>query len=65
MVQGLSSSGAQTSERAYSLVAASRLSWPAAHGILVPRPDIETTSPAMQGRFLIAGPPGKSTKKES
>ena len=65
MVQGLSSSGAQSSERADSLVAASRLSWPVAHGILVPGPDVEPTSPALQGRFSTAGPPGKSTKRES
>ena len=26
--------------------------------VLVPRPGIEPTSPALQGRFLITGPPG-------
>ena len=29
-------------------------------GILVPRLDTESTSPALQGRFLTTGPPGKS-----
>ena len=29
-------------------------------GILVPRPEIEPTSPALQGVFLATGPPGKS-----
>ena len=29
-----------------------------AHGILVPRPEIESASPALQGRFLTTGPPG-------
>ena len=43
-----------------SEVAACRLSWPAACGILVPRPGIELASPAVEGRFLTTGPPGKS-----
>ena len=29
-------------------------------GMLVPRPGIEPISPAVQGRFLTTGPPGKS-----
>ena len=29
------------------------------YGILVPSPGIEPTSSALQGRFLITGPPGK------
>ena len=29
-------------------------------GILVPRLDTESTSPALQGRFLTTGPPGRS-----
>ena len=29
-------------------------------GILVPRPEIEPASPALQGGFLATGPPGKS-----
>ena len=32
----------------------------AACGILVPRPGIDPASPALEGRFLTAGPPGKS-----
>ena len=36
------------------------LSCPAACGILVPRPGIEPMSPALEGRFLTTGPPGKS-----
>ena len=33
---------------------------PMACGILGPRPGIEPMSPALQGRFLTTGPPGKS-----
>ena len=29
-------------------------------GVLVPRPGIEPMSPALEGRFLTTGPPGKS-----
>ena len=38
--------------------------WPhhVACGILVLWPGIEPTSPALQGKFLITGPPGKSSK---
>ena len=36
-----------------------RLSCPAACWILVPRPGIKPTSPALQGRFLTTGSPGK------
>ena len=42
------------------LVAARGLSCPVACGILVPWPGIEPTSPALEGRFLTTGPPGKS-----
>jgi len=38
---------------------ASGLSCPTACGTLVPRPGIELTSPALQGRFLTTRPPGK------
>ena len=38
-----------------------RLSWPMAHGILVARPGIEPTSPALLGGVLTTGPPGKSS----
>ena len=34
-----------------------RLSCPMAYGILVPRPGIEPTSPALEGGFLTTGPP--------
>ena len=43
-----------------SLVVMRRFSCPAAWGILVPRPEMEPTSPALEGRFLTTGPPGKS-----
>ena len=36
------------------------LSCPAARGILVPRPGINPASPALEGGFLTAEPPGKS-----
>ena len=35
-------------------------SCPVACGILVPPPGIEPASPALEGRFLTTGPPGKS-----
>ena len=37
-----------------------KLSCPMECGVLVPRPGIEPASPALAGRFLTAGPPGKS-----
>ena len=43
-----------------SVVMVCRLCCSIACGILVPLPGIEPTSPALQGRFLITGPPGKS-----
>ena len=48
------------SRHAVSVIAACRLSFPKACGILVPCPGIEPVSPALQGRFLTTGPPGKS-----
>ena len=42
------------------LVAACGVSCSEARGILVPRPGIEPSSPALQNRFLTTGPPGKS-----
>ena len=36
------------------------LGWPAACGILVPRPGVEPSFPALQRGFLTTGPPGKS-----
>ena len=41
-------------------MAASRLSCPAACGILVPRPGMEPTFPAREGGFLTTGPQEKS-----
>ena len=43
-----------------SLVAMSGLSFPVACGILVPQSGTEPVSPALEGRFLTTGPPGKS-----
>ena len=56
----LSSCGVQALGHVGSVVVAHRLSCPVACGILVPRPGIEPTSPALEGRFFTAGPPGKS-----
>ena len=43
-----------------SVVMARGLSYPAACGIPVPRPEIEPVSPALEGGFITTGPPGKS-----
>ena len=43
-----------------SVVLVHGLSCPAACMILLPRPGIEHVSPALAGRFLTSGPPGKS-----
>ena len=56
----LSSCGAQAPECAGSVVAARRLSCSTARGISFPRPGIEPSSPALEGRFVTTGPPGKS-----
>ena len=56
----LSSCGAGALEHAGLVVAARRLSCFTACGILVPQPGIKPTSPALEGRFLTTGPPGKS-----
>ena len=42
-----------------SVAAAHRLGCPVAFGILVPRPGIKPISPALAGRFLTTGSPGK------
>ena len=47
-------------EHAGSAVAVRGLWWPTEGGILVPRPGIEPMSPALEGEFLTAGPPGKT-----
>ena len=41
------------------VLAASGLSCPIVCGILVPRPGIKPTSPALEGRFSTTGPGGK------
>ena len=46
--------------RGLSPVVVCGLSCPVACGISVPQPRIEPVPPALQGRFLITGPPGKS-----
>ena len=46
--------------RVGSVVVVRRLSCPVAHGILVPQPGIEPTSPELEGGFFTTGPPGKS-----
>ena len=38
---------------------------PEARGILVPRPGIEPTLPALEGKVLTIGPPGKSPDRVS
>ena len=48
---------------AQTLVVALRLSCFLACGILVPSPGIKPMSPAWQGGFLTAGPPGKSLEQ--
>ena len=45
------------------LVVARRLICSTACGILLPWPEIKPMSPTLQGRFLTAGPPGKSRLK--
>ena len=60
VAHGLQSTWAQQLQRMGSLVAARRVSCPTACGILVPQLGIEHTSPALEGRFLTTGPPGKS-----
>ena len=37
-----------------------QVSLPPAYGVLVPWPGINAESPALEGRFLTTGPPGKS-----
>ena len=51
--------GTQASEGAGSVVAVLGLSCSRTCGILVPQLGFKPTSPALQGRFLTTGPPGK------
>ena len=55
----LSSAGIQVPEHVGSVAAVHRLSCPEASGISVSWPGIEPMSPALVGRFLTTGPPGK------
>ena len=54
--------GLWTPEFAGSVAVAHGLSCYAACGILVPQPGIEHVAPALEGRFLTTGPPGKSLR---
>ena len=57
--QVFSSYGAQVPEHACLVAAAHKLSCPVACGILVLHLGIKLKSPALEGRFLTTGPPGK------
>ena len=54
--------GTGTPEHSGSVVAVHRLSCSTACGILVPPAGILPKFPALQGRFLTTGPPGKFTR---
>ena len=56
----LTSCGGQSLECKGSVVAQHGLSCPAVCEILVPRPELEPASPALEGGFLTTGQPGKS-----
>ena len=58
----LPSCGAWAPEHTGSLVVARRLGCPKVYGILVPRPEMEPMSPALEGRFLTSGLPKKSLR---
>ena len=62
VVRRLLSSCARAPEHVGSVVVARGLglSCPTACGILVPSPEVEPVSPALEGGFLTTGPPGKS-----
>ena len=62
-VQVFSSCGARAPERVGSVFVVLRLSCPKVCGISVPQPGIEPASPALEGRFLTTGPPGKSQEE--
>ena len=64
-VQAFSSCGAWAPECRGSVVAACGLSCSVVCGILVSQPGIEPACPALQGRFLIPGQPGKSLFMDS
>ena len=56
---GFCSRSTRTLEYTGSVVVAHELSRSVARGILVPQPGMKPVSPALQGRFLTTGPPGK------
>ena len=60
VVHRLSGCGALAAEYTGSTVAARGLRYSVACGIIVPQPGIKPRSPALQGRFLTTGPPGRS-----
>ena len=55
-----SSHGSQALEWAGSVAVVCRVSCSTPHGVIDPQPGVEPVSPALQGRFLVAEPPGKS-----
>ena len=61
MVLGFFAVGVWAPEHAGSVIAVSGLICPMACGVLVPWPGIEPTFPALEGRFVTTGPPGKSS----
>ena len=61
----LSNCGVQAPECTGSIVVVRGLSCPTTWGILVPQPEIEPMSPALEGGFLTTGPPGKSVSGQS
>ena len=58
MVLRLLLSGAQAPGRLGSLID------PMEYGVLVPGSGMEPTSPALEGRFLTTGPPGRSQQRQ-
>ena len=59
-MHGLSRCAMWALELEGSVAAACKLSYSTACGILVPPPETEPVSPALQSKFLNTGPPGKS-----
>ena len=47
-----------------SVVAVCGLNCPPSCGIFVPQPGVKPAAPALQGRFLTSGPPGKLPSSE-
>jgi len=57
---GFSCFGTRALEGTGSVTGVHRLRLPTACGILFPQPGIQPVSPALEGKFLTTGPPGKS-----